>query len=325
MAGNRRLRILVCGATGFIGRNLVETLCRRDDIEIEAVRFTRPAYEAPGVTWHQADLRDAAAVAALVRGVDVVIQAAATTSGVRDITTKPHIHVTDNAVMNSLLLRACHDHKVGQFVFFSCSIMYQPRPEPWREEEWDAAQELHVRYFGAGWTKIYIEKMCEFFSRLGVTRHTVIRHTNIFGPHDKFDLERSHVVGATVTKAMTNVDGKMVVWGDGSEARDLVYVDDLVRFVELAIRRQTEPYEMVHVSAGRAISVRDLVTQIVEASGKDLKIEYDLDKPTIKTSFALDNGRALERFGWRPEVPFDEGIRRTVAWWRKAGGPAKSP
>ena len=322
MAREKRLRVLVCGATGFIGRNLVETLSQQTDLEIHALRFSRPAYQAPGVTWLQADLRDAAAVNAAVRGMDVVIQAAATTSGSRDIVARPYIHVTDNAVMNSLLLRACHDHKVRHFVFFSCSVMYQPRMLPWREEEWDASQEIHLNYFGIGWTKIYIEKMCEFFSRLGVTKHTVIRHTNVFGPHDKFDLERSHVLGATVTKVMTSRDGKVSVWGTGEEARDLIFVDDLVRFVGLALRRQDTPYEMVHVSAGRAIIVKDLVRSVVEAAGLDLRIEYDPSRPTIKTSFALDNRRAFELFGWKPEVSFREGVNRTVQWWRQsfAGG-----
>jgi hypothetical protein len=139
----------------------------------------------------------------------------ATTSGSRDIVATPHIHVTDNAVMNSLLLRACFDHAVGHFLFFSCSVMYQPREAPWREDEWDASQEMHLNYFGIGWTKVYIEKMCAFFGRLGRTRHTVIRHTNVFGPHDKFDLERSHVFGATVTKAMTSTTGAVTVWGSG--------------------------------------------------------------------------------------------------------------
>src|SRR5437764_12318771 len=128
-----RRRVLVCGATGFIGRNLVEALSRRADLEVHAVRFTRPAYDAVKVTWHQADLRDAAAVAPLVNGFDVVIQAAATTSGSGDILARPYIHVTDNAVMNSLLLRSCFDAKVGQFVFFSCSVMYQPRDKLWQE------------------------------------------------------------------------------------------------------------------------------------------------------------------------------------------------
>jgi len=320
----KRRRVLVCGATGFIGRNLVETLSRRDDLEIHAVRFTRPAYAAEGVTWHHADLREAAQVTPLLQGMDIVIQAAATTSGARDIVATPYIHVTDNAVMNSLLLRACFDHKVRHFLFFSCSVMYQPRETPWREEEWDASREMHVNYFGIGWTKLYIEKMCEFFSRLGVTRHTVIRHTNVFGPHDKFDLGRSHVFGATVTKAMSSTNGAVTVWGSGEEARDLIYIDDLVRFVALAIERQTTPYEMLHASAGRTIRIRDLVARIVAASGRDLRIEHDLAGPTIKTSFALDNRRAGEVLGSQPQMPFDEGVRRTIDWWRAirgAGGP----
>jgi GDP-L-fucose synthase len=319
----KRQRVLVCGATGFIGRNLVETLARRDDLEVHAVRFTRPEYAIKGVTWHQADLREAGQVNALLQGMDVVIQAAATTSGARDIVRTPYIHVTDNAVMNSLLLRACFDHKVRHFLFFSCSVMYQPREAPWREEEWDAGQEMHVNYFGVGWTKLYIEKMCEFFSRLGMTRHTVIRHTNVFGPHDKFDLERSHVFGATVTKAMTSTTGAITVWGTGEEARDLIYVDDLVRFVELAIERQTTPYEMLHASAGQSIRIKDLVARIVAASGRDLRIEHDPAGPTIRTSFALDNRRAHDLLGWQPQVSFDDGVRRTIAWWRAAYGAGK--
>ena len=315
-----RQRILVCGATGFIGRNLVEALARNANVELHALRFTRPVYDLSGVHWHQADLRDVEAVNRLLAGMDVVIQAAATTSGVRDIVNTPYIHVTDNAVMNSLLLRGCFDHKVKHFVFFSCSVMYQPRETPWREEEWDPNQEMHPNYFHTGWTKVYIEKMCEFFGRLGVTKHTVIRHTNVYGPHDKFDLERSHVFGATVTKVMTSKTGSITVWGTGEEARDLIHVDDLVRFVELSIERQTTPYEMMHASAGAAIRIKDLVAKIVSASGRDLRIEHDPAGPTIKTSFALDNGRARTKLGWRPQVTLDDGIRRTVLWWKQAFG-----
>jgi nucleoside-diphosphate-sugar epimerase len=311
---------LVCGATGFIGRNLVESLARNADVELHALRFTRPAYDLTGVTWHQADLRDAESVNRLLAGMDVVIQAAATTSGSRDIVNTPYIHVTDNAVMNSLLLRGCFDHKVKHFVFFSCSVMYQPREMSWREEEWKPDQEIHPNYFHTAWTKVYIEKMCEFFGRLGVTKHTVIRHTNVYGPYDKFDLERSHVFGATVTKVMTSKTGSITVWGTGEEARDLIHVDDLVRFVELSIERQTTPCEMMHVSAGAAIQIKDLVAKIVSASGRDLRIEHDLAGPTIKTSFALDNGRAWAKLGWCPQVTLDDGIRRTVQWWRQAYG-----
>jgi GDP-L-fucose synthase len=152
----------------------------------------------------------------------------------------------------------------------------------------------------------------------------VIRHTNVFGPHDKFDLEKSHVFGASVTKTMTSKTGAITVWGTGEEARDLLYVDDLVRFVELAIDRQSSSYEMLHASAGHAFQIKDVVNRIVRASGRELRIEHDLAGPTIKTSFALDNRRARAMLGWQPQVSFDDGVRRTIDWWRanySAGKP----
>ena len=311
-------KVLICGATGFIGRNLTEALTLRGDLEIHAVRFTRPAYDCPGIVWHQGDLRDADTVSRLLDGMDVVIQAAATTSGSKDIVTRPHIHVTDNAVMNSLLLRAAHDLGVGHFVFFSCTMMYPSSDTPLAETDWGPAEALNDRYFGIGWTKIYVEKMCEFFSRLGTTRHTVIRHSNVYGPHDKFDLERSHVFGATVTKVMTAADGVVTVWGSGEEARDLIHVADLVDFVRRAIDLQKTPYELFNAGAGRAVAVRDLVSMIVAASGRDLTVRYDLSQPTIRTALCLDCSKARRELGWTATIPLEEGIRRTISWWREA-------
>jgi nucleoside-diphosphate-sugar epimerase len=311
-----RRRILVCGATGFIGRNLAIALSGRSDLEVHAVRHTRPAYDLPGVTWHRADLRNAAAVEALVSGMDVVVQAAATTSGAGDIVAQPHIHVTDNAVMNAL--RACHDRGVGHFVFFSCSVMYPSGDASVAEDDWHPGIEMHPRYFGAGWTKVYVEQMCAFYARLGVTRHTVIRHSNVYGPHDKFDLARSHVFGATVTKVMTATDGRLTVWGDGREARDLMHVDDLVDFVQRAIDVRTDPFGLYNVGSGEAVPVGDLVRRIVAASGRPLEVVHDLSRPTIPTTVRLDCNRAERTFGWRPSVSLDDGIRQTLDWWRKA-------
>jgi nucleoside-diphosphate-sugar epimerase len=313
-------RILVCGATGFIGRNIVERLAGRADCEVHAVRFTRPEYAIPRVTWHCADLRDPEAVAKVVAGADVIVQAAATTSGAKDIVARPYLHVTDNAVMNSLLLRAAYDHKVGHFVFFSCTVMLASREQPWDEDGFDANQPVHPRYFQLAWTKVYIEKMCEFFAGLGVTRHTALRHSNVYGPHDKYDLERSHVFGATITKVMTAADGRLVVWGTGEEARDLIHVDDLVDAVERVIDRQTAPFKLYNIGAGHAVPIKTLVRKIVAASGRDLRIEHDLSQPSIATSVSVDCAKARRELGWQPKVGLDDGIARTIAWWRANHG-----
>ncbi len=313
-------RILICGATGFIGRNLTESLARRDDLEVHAVRFTRTAYECSGVRWHQADLRQPEDVARVMAGMDVVVHAAAVTSGSKQVVARPHIHVTDNAVMTALLLRAAFDLDVSHFIFFSCSVMYPSSAQPQREADFDISKPLHPRYFGAGWTKLYAEKMCEFYAAQGKTRHTVVRHSNIYGPYDKFDLENSHVFGATITKAMTATDGRIIVWGTGEEARDLLHVEDLTTFVELALDQQRTSLELVNVGSGDAVMVRDLAARIVAASGRSLEIVYDPAGPSIPTTVSLDCALAAERFGWQPRIGLDEGIRRTLAWWRQTYG-----
>lgn len=314
-------KILICGATGFVGRNLTEYFAKNPAYDVHAVRFNRPEYACKGVTWHKADLRDPAESAKLLEGVDILVQAAATTSGSKDIVTRPHIHVTDNAVMNSYLFREAFERKVKHVVFFSCTVMYQSSDTALKESDFNGALPLHPRYFGVGNTKLYIEKMCEFFGGLGSTKFTAIRHSNIYGAHDKFDLERSHVFGATVTKVMTAKD-KVVVWGTGEEERDLLHADDLNRFVELAITKQEQKYRLYNCGLGKAISIKNLVNTIVKASGKTLTIEHDLAQPTIKTSLFLDCALAKQELGWEPEVGLEDGIKRTLDWWKENIDPS---
>jgi GDP-L-fucose synthase len=308
-------KILICGATGFVGRNMAERFAQSGEYEVHAVRFNRPEYALPNTIWHQADLRDPAACERLVKNMDYIVQAAATTSGSKDIVTKPFIHVTDNAVMNSYLFRAAFEAKVKHLIFFSCTVMYPSSEKALKESDFDANTPLHPRYFGVGNTKLYIEKMCEFFAGISETKFTAIRHSNIYGAHDKFDLERSHVFGATITKVMTATD-KIVVWGTGEEERDLLHADDLCDFVEAALAKQKDKYRMYNCGLGSAISIKNLVEKIIAASGKKMAIQHDLTAPTIKTSLFLDCSRAKEELGWQPKVSLDDGIKRTVEWWR---------
>ena len=313
------MKVLICGATGFIGRNMVEYFAKNPVYEVHAVYNNRPLFDHPNVTWHNGDLRDPKVYDSLLDGIDVIIQAAATTSGSKDIVTKPYIHVTDNAVMNSYLFRAAFEKKVKHVIFFSCTVMYQSSDVALKESDFDANNPLHPRYFGVGNTKLYIEKMCEFFAGISDTKFTAIRHSNIYGPYDKFDLERSHVFGATITKVM-NASDSITVWGTGDEERDLLHVSDLTNFVELAIKNQPSKYALYNCGYGSYISIKDLVHKVVEKSGKNLQITHDLSMPSIKTSLFLDNSKATEELGWKPQVNLDEGIEDTIKWWKENVG-----
>ncbi|MBF0127528.1 MAG: NAD(P)-dependent oxidoreductase [Magnetococcales bacterium] len=313
-------KIVICGATGFIGRNMVEYFATRPGYEVTAIHHHRPPYDCPGVRWISADLTNNHDVERCLEGADILVQAAATTSGSKDILSRPYIHVTDNAVMNSLLFRAAFLQKIQHVVFFSCSIMLQSSETPWKEEDFNANQELVPAYFGAGWTKVYLEKMCEFFSRQSDVKFTAIRHTNIYGPYDKYDLDRSHFFGATITKVMTARDGKLVVWGKGEEKRDLLYVADLVDFVERVIERQRQPFSLYNCGYGQAVAIKDVTRKIVERSGLPLTIEHDLSKQSIPTYLSLDCSKAEKELGWKVRTTLEEGIDLTINWWKQQIG-----
>ena len=101
----------------------------------------------------------------------------------------------------------------------------------------------------------------------------------------------------------------------GQEERDLFYVSDLVNFVERAMQQQ-QPFQLVNVGCGRSISIRDLVQKIIDSSGRDLEIEYDLTQPSIDTRLCLDITQAREVFSWQPQVSLEEGIQKTIEWYR---------
>jgi nucleoside-diphosphate-sugar epimerase len=160
--------------------------------------------------------------------------------------------------------------------------------------------------------------MCEFYSRLGKTKHTVIRHSNTYGPHDKYDLEKSHMFGATITKVMNANDGdEIIVWGDGTTERDLLYVDDVVNFIDLAILNQEKIYDLYNVGMGKSFSVNDIVNKIIKISGKNIKTKNDLTKPSINTKLAFNSEKAYKELGWEPKYSLTEGVKLTIDWYNK--------
>lgn len=310
-------RLLVCGATGFIGRNLTEYFAKDPRYQVTAVHHQRPPFSCNGVTWIQADLTQAMDVLKAVRGQDIILQAAATTSGVRTTIANPSQQIVDNAVMNSHLFAAAHEQRISHLVFPSCTIMLASNELPQREEDYDPRTPPHPIYEGAAYTKLYLEHLGAYYARLGSTKFTMLRHSNVYGPHDKFDLQRSHVFGATITKVLGSADGRIVVWGNGEEKRDLLHIDDLVAAFALVLDKQENAFSLYNIGYGSSVSVRELVVEIVRASGRSLDIVHDETKPTVKINISLDCRKANVELGWRRSVALEDGIRRTISWWRE--------
>ena len=109
---------------------------------------------------------------------------------------------------------------------------------------------------------------------------------------------------------------KIKIWGNGIEKRDFLYVDDLVEFIELLIKKQKHNFELINFGLGKSISVKDIVKKIIKVSKKKLFIEYDLKRPTIRTNITISCSKAKNNYGWVAKTSIEEGIYKTINWWK---------
>jgi len=305
-------KILICGASGFIGRNVFKFLTATNEFEVHGTCLNN---EHLHPHLKKVDLINRRSVKEITKGYDCVINAAAITAGSGAVAANPHRYITDNLLINSHLTEAVHENNVGQFIFLSCTVMYPSSDRPLAESEYDLSA-LHPRYRMGARLKVFGEDLCRFYAGLEKTRYTSIRHSNVYGPYDKFDLEKAHVFGATVTKVMTS-DGKVVVWGNGQEQRNLLHVHDLVRFIRMVIDGQDYPYDVFNVGSSTCVSVQELTEKIIAVSGRNLSIVYDQSRPSIDISIQISSKKAEKKFGWKSKINLDAGIKTTLDWYRQ--------
>lgn len=320
--GKMKKKVLVLGGTGFIGRNVVEHYAKRkDEFDVYATWFSEenePQDPVEGVGYICIDLRQENEVQFLMNkfGTGIVIHAAATTTGSKDVIERPYLHVTDNAVMNSWIFREAMLNKTEHIVFLSCTVMYQSRDYPQKESDWSNGDDIYDKYFGVGKMKVFSEDMCDFYSRLGNTKYTAIRHSNVYGPHDKFDLDKCHVVPAFVNKIINSPE-RLDVWGDGSAKRDILFIDDLVDMIDKVFKNQENKYELYNCGGGRAYSIKELADAIMLVNNKQLTMVYDETKPNIPTVVILNCEKAKDELGWEAKTSIEDGLRKTSEWYKE--------
>ena len=305
--------ILICGATGFIGRNMLEYFIEDGNYNIRAV-WHMPSdltdIYSDNVEWINADLTKKEDVKKVLVGVDIILQYAAISTSMKDAVERPYIHVTDNVIINSLIFRYAYEVGVEQVIFPSCTVMYDVSDYAVREEDFNGVMDSDNIYFGGGGTKVYLENMCKFYSKLGNTKFTVMRQTHIYGPYDEFNSE-GHFFPATVDKVI-NSDGEIIVWGDGTEEKDLLYVKDLADFIKIAIETQKSNFELVNIGSGSSFKIKDIVKNIIDTFGKKIEIKYDLTKPSRKKGLKLNTNKVKNLFNWETKYTLTTGINEIM-------------
>ena len=307
--------ILILGSTGFIGKNICNQFSKKKYF-LYGTYFKNKPKKNSNIKYIKIDLTKKNKILKILNQMDIVIQAAAVTGGIKDAKKNPIKYISDNVIMNSIILESVFVSKVKHFLFLSCSVMYESSSKPLKEKDFNPNGKIYPSYFGGAWNKIYIEKICEYYSRISKIKFTILRHSNVYGPHDKFDLEKSHVCSATIKKIIDSKNNNIKVWGAGSEKRDFLYVDDLVSAIKLAILNQKNKFQIFNIGSGSSVSIKNLVKRVLRISNKQIKIEFDKTKPTNKFSLSLDCNKAKKIIKWKPKYSLEKGLLSTINWYK---------
>jgi len=299
-------RVCVTGGAGFLGSFVQEELRRQD-----AKHVFVPEYPEYDLTKHEDIVRMLD-----VAKPDVIIHLAAVVGGIGANMANPGRYFYDNAIMGIQLIEEARLAGVSKFVALGTVCAYPKfAPIPFKEEDlWNGyPEETNAPY---GLAKKMMLVQCQAYRQQYGFDGIFLLPVNLYGPRDNFDLESSHVIPAMIRKMITARDSgeTVVLWGDGSPTREFLYVEDCARAIVLAAERY-DGDEPVNLGASWEISIKDLAETIAKHVGYEGEIVWDTSKPNGQPRRKLDVSRAREYFGFEAEVPFDEGVRRTVEWW----------
>jgi GDP-L-fucose synthase len=301
-------RVVVTGGAGFLGSFVVEELRARGAAQVFAPRS------------RDYDLVDRAAVRRLIADTrpELILHLAARVGGIGANREQPGRFFFDNLLMGAHLMEEARLAGVRKLVAAGTICAYPKfSPVPFREEDlWNGYPEETNAPYGLAKKMLLVQSQA-YRAQYGFNS-AVLFPVNLYGPRDNFDLDTSHVVPAIIRKidaALQNNSPTVELWGDGSPTREFLYVEDAARGLVAAAERY-DASDPVNLGSGREIAVSELARLIGREMGFSGGFTWDVSKPNGQPRRALDTTRARERFGWQATTPLEEGLRRTIAWWR---------
>ncbi|NIN63983.1 MAG: NAD-dependent epimerase/dehydratase family protein, partial [Anaerolineae bacterium] len=266
------------------------------------------------------DLREQDAVIRMYEDLDpdIVIHIAGVVGGIGANQANPGQFFYDNLMMGVQTMHHAYLHGVDKFVAVGTICAYPKfTPVPFREDNlWDGYPEETNAPYGLA-KKMLLVQAQAYRQQYGF-KAIYLLPVNLYGPRDNFDPGSSHVIPALIKKcfdAMDDQEDEIVVWGDGTPTREFLYVEDCAEAIVLATERYDKP-EPVNIGAGFEVSIRDLVYLITDLTGFEGQITWDTSKPGGQPRRCLDTSRAEREFGFRAQTSFEEGLQKTVEWYR---------
>jgi len=314
--------VIVTGGAGFLGRHVVAGLLARGLPDSRLIVPRKAQY----------DLRRWDAVEQLFRAAGladpkskiknpelIIVHLAGNVGGIGYNREHPGELFYDNIMIGVQLMEAARRYGVAKFVAVGTICAYPKfTPVPFHEENlWIGYPEETNAPYGLA-KKMLLVQAQAYRQQYGLNAIYLLP-VNLYGPWDNFDLTTSHVIPALIRKmeeARRSGAGSVTLWGSGAASREFLYVEDCAEGILLAAERYDAP-EPVNLGTGASVTVRDLAIKVATATGFAGRLEWDRSKPDGQPKRQLDTSKARERFGFEAKTSLDEGLSRTVAWFRE--------
>lgn len=302
-------RVCVTGGAGFLGSFVTEKLRQRGVKEIFVPTFEK------------FDLVNPADISRMLdeSKPDIIIHLAAQVGGIGANREHPAEFFYNNLMMGVQLIHQAYLRGIGKFIALGTICAYPKyTPIPFKEDDlWNGYPEETNAPYGLA-KKMLLVQAQAYRQQYGYDA-IFLMPVNLYGPRDNFNPASSHVIPALIRKFLEAQDAgqdTVEVWGDGSPTREFLYVEDAAEGILLAAEKFDGP-EPVNLGAGQEISIKNLAELIGRLIGFQGKLVWDSSKPNGQPRRALDTSRAERLFGFRAQVDFEEGLRRTIDWYKE--------
>nr|WP_291141085.1 GDP-L-fucose synthase [Flavobacterium sp. UBA7680] len=303
---NKKSIIYIAGHNGMVGSAIWRTLTAKGYTNLI------------GASSKELDLRKQKAVRDFIRKTkpDVIIDAAAKVGGIQANNDFPYDFLMENMLIQNNLINEAHRLVVDKFIFLGSSCIYPKfAPQPLKEEYLLTAP-LEPTNEWYALAKISGVKLCEAIRRQYQKDFVSMMPTNLYGTHDNFDLNSSHVLPAMIRKfheAKENNNAVVILWGTGTPMREFLFVDDMAEAVVFALENEL-PEHLYNIGTGKDLTIKELATLVQKIVGHTGEILWDDTKPDGTPRKLMDVSK-MHSIGWRHQIELEEGIQKTYTWF----------
>ena len=312
------MRILVCGAGGFIGGHLVKDLINDGHdlvcVDVKPFEYWFQIYEKNKN--FSLDLKEYENCLKVTENIDYIYNMACNMGGMGFIENNK-AECMLSVLINTNILRSCIHNKVKKYFFSSSACVYNASKQ--KKTFIDGLKESDAYPAdpedGYGWEKLFSERMCRHFSEDFGIDTRVVRYHNVYGPEGTYDGGREKAPAAICRKIVqAKIDKKNIidVWGDGEQTRSFMYIDDCIKGTKMIFNSKSQ--DVYNLGSSEQVSINQMIDLIEEIAEYKVKRNYQLDKPKGVRGRSSDNNKILRDFNWQPSISLRDGLNKTYKW-----------